>query len=396
MENDGYRYIGTKKMAYGYTTGSCAAAAAQAACILHFTGRTPVSVELDTPGGIRLRLEVADAAVLENGSTMCAIRKQSGDDPDVTNGVLVYAEVSFDKNTSKVTPVSEIMDIEIDGGTGVGRVTKPGLDQPVGAAAINSVPRQMIAHEVRQVCEEYEYQGKVRVVISIPGGVELAEKTFNPRLGIEGGISVLGTSGIVEPMSEKALIDTIRVEMKVRREENDKLLLTAPGNYGRGFMQEQYAVDIDAAVKCSNYIGETIDMANELGFERVLLVGHIGKLIKVSGGIMNTHSSCADSRLELLAAHALRAGADADTARAVLECVTTEEALQVLLKAGLLEHAMQYAIDKISYYISKRSDRTAIEVIMFSNEQGELARTPKAMEYLEEYRLSLRERKGEK
>ena len=207
---------------------------------------------------------------------------------------------------------------------------------------------------------------------------------------------MLGTSGIVEPMSEKALIDTIRVEMKVRRAENDKLLLTAPGNYGRGFMQEQYAVDIDAAVKCSNYIGETIDMANELGFERMLLVGHIGKLIKVSGGIMNTHSSCADSRLELLAAHALRAGADADTARAVLECVTTEEALQVLLKAGLLEQAMQYAIDKISYYISKRSDRTAIEVIMFSNEQGELARTPKAMEYLEEYRLSLRERKGEK
>ena len=391
MENDGYRYIGTKKMAYGYTTGTCAAAAAQAACLLHFTGKRPASVELDTPGGIRLQLEVADAEILENGSTKCAIRKQSGDDPDVTNGVLVYAEISFYENKQLMTCVSELTEIEIDGGIGVGRVTKPGLDQPVGAAAINSVPRQMIVHEVKQVCEEYEYHGKVQVIISIPKGVELAQKTFNPRLGIEGGISVLGTSGIVEPMSEKALIDTIRVEMKVRREENSRLLLAAPGNYGRGFMQEKYGVDIDAAVKCSNYIGETIDMANELGFEKMLLVGHIGKLIKVSGGIMNTHSSCADSRVELLSAHALRAGADADTARAVLNCVTTEEALQILQKAGLLKHSMQYAIDKISYYISKRSDKTAIEVIMFSNEQGELARTPKAMEYLEEYRQSLQQ-----
>ena len=269
---------------------------------------------------------------------------------------------------------------------GVGRVTKPGLDQPVGAAAINSVPRQMITHEVLQVCEEFEYSGLVKVTISIPKGVELAEKTFNPRLGIEGGISVLGTSGIVEPMSEKALIDTIRVEMKVRREENNKLLLTAPGNYGRGFMQDKYGIDIDAAVKCSNYIGETIDIANELGFERMLLIGHIGKLIKVSGGIMNTHSSCADARLELLAAHGIRAGADVQTARAILDCVTTEEALSILLKAGLLEKTMQVVIDRIAYYTGKRTDRTQIEIILFSNEQGELARTAHAMDYLEEYR----------
>ena len=282
--------------------------------------------------------------------------------------------------------MSEKERIIIDGGAGVGRVTKPGLDQPVGAAAINSVPRQMITHEVLQVCEEFEYSGLVKVTISIPKGVELAEKTFNPRLGIEGGISVLGTSGIVEPMSEKALIDTIRVEMKVRREENNKLLLTAPGNYGRGFMQDKYGIDIDAAVKCSNYIGETIDIANELGFERMLLVGHIGKLIKVSGGIMNTHSSCADARLELLAAHGIRAGADVQTARAILDCVTTEEALSILLKAGLLEKTMQVVIDKIAYYAGKRTDRTQIEIILFSNEQGELARTAHAMDYLEEYR----------
>lgn len=380
MEDSGYRYVGTKKLACGYTTGTCAAAAAQAASLFHFTGIAPQRVELDTPGGVRLSIEIAQAQQTQTGDSICAVRKQSGDDPDVTNGVLVYAQVSF--NPQK----TQTLAIHIDGGLGVGRVTKPGLDQPVGAAAINSVPRQMIAHEVRQVCEEYEYSGEVTVLISIPQGVELAQKTFNPRLGIEGGISVLGTSGIVEPMSEKALIDTIRVEMRVRHEENSRLLLTAPGNYGRGFMQEKYGIDIDVAVKCSNYIGETIDMANELGFERMLLVGHIGKLIKVSGGIMNTHSSNADARVELLSAHALRAGADADTARRILDCVTTEEALSVLCEAGLLAQTMAFAIDKIAYYIAKRSTQTRIEIIMFSNEQGELARTPHAMEYLEEYR----------
>ena len=396
---DTFVYKDHKKLRCGYTTGTCAALAAQGAVRFLLTGSWKETEEIMTPKGILVAVSLEEKSS-GDGWAECAVRKDAGDDYDVTNGILVYARAEKEppglrledgsqqekeKPDQQNAEYSETL-IEIDGGIGIGRVTKPGLDQPVGAAAINSVPRKMIRDAVYALLEEAGEFLPVSITISVPAGVEAAKKTFNPVLGIEGGISVLGTSGIVEPMSEKALIDTIRVEMKVRREENNKLLLTAPGNYGRGFMQDKYGIDIDAAVKCSNYIGETIDIANELGFERMLLIGHIGKLIKVSGGIMNTHSSCADARLELLAAHGIRAGADVQTARAILDCVTTEEALSILLKAGLLEKTMQFVIDRIAYYAGKRTDRTQIEIILFSNEQGELARTAHAMDYLEEYR----------
>jgi cobalt-precorrin-5B (C1)-methyltransferase len=377
-----YTHKGTKKLAYGYTTGSCAAAASKAAAYMYFTGEAPKHVKLMTPKKIELDLDVLNSKFVSKNKTSSAVKKQSGDDPDITNGVMVYAELEFLNNTDG------LLAINIDGGTGVGRVTKKGLEQPVGAAAINSVPRKMIADEVKNVCEEYDFNGTVNVMVSIPEGIELARKTFNPRLGIEGGISVLGTSGIVEPMSEKALVDTIKVEMKVRLEENisenKDVLLVALGNYGRNFMLEKYGIDIEKAVKCSNYIGETIDIANELGVKKLLLAGHVGKLIKVSGGIMNTHSSNADARLELLSAHALRAGADIGLCRKILDCVTTDEALLILKDNNILEQTMEEMIGKIAYYINKRSDLTQIEVLVFSNELGELAHTKKAYELLGE------------
>ena len=194
-----------KRLRCGYTTGSCAAAAAKAAAELLLGGENPEQVELLTPKGILLTLTPEDC---RRGETWagCAIRKDGGDDPDATNGILVYARVEQDNG-------SEIL---IDGGTGVGRITLPGLEQPVGAAAINRVPRAMIQNAVEEICEAYDYRGGLRVVISVPQGEEIAQKTFNPRLGIQGGISILGTTGIVEPMSETALIKSIEVEMGVR------------------------------------------------------------------------------------------------------------------------------------------------------------------------------------
>ena len=219
-------YKNHKKLRYGYTTGSCAAAASKAAAAMLLSGKEISYVELHTPKGIDLRLEVLDIS-REDNAVSCAIQKDGGDDPDVTNGILIYAKVSRE-------PADEAQ-IIIDGGIGVGRVTKPGLEQSVGAAAINKVPRQMIRENLEAVCEQYHYHGKLSVVISIPSGVELAAKTFNPRLGIVGGISVLGTSGIVEPMSEQALIDTIRVEMRQKLANGMEYLLVVPGNYGIDF-----------------------------------------------------------------------------------------------------------------------------------------------------------------
>ncbi len=401
-----YLKKGGKELACGYTTGTCAAAAAQAAAVMYFTGRAPESVSIMTPKGIRLTLEVLEP-FCRGDYVSCAIRKESGDDPDITNGVLVYAGLTFkhiddagircgderegfNGDGLKARNFENKMTVDIDGGKGVGRVTKAGLEQPVGAAAINSVPRRMITDEITRVCEENDFVGHVKAVISIPEGEALAQKTFNPRLGIEGGISVLGTSGIVEPMSERALIETIRAELSVKREENKRLgrdiVLAAPGNYGRNFVSERYGIDIENAVKCSNYIGELVDLANELGFKRLLLAGHIGKLVKVSGGIMNTHSSNADARLELLAAHALMAGADAQTGRRILACVTAEEALGILREDGLLPNTMDIMVRRIKYYLDRRSDMTQIEVIVFSNEFGELAKSAGADDFAREFR----------
>ena len=348
----------------GYTTGSCAAGAAKAAAWMLLHQEKLEQVSLLTPKGIELELSLLDIA-LGADCVSCAVRKDGGDDPDATNGILVYATVSRISSG-----------IVIDGGTGVGRITRPGLEQPVGAAAINRVPRQMIHLGVEEVCEATGYTGGISVVISIPQGEEVAKKTFNPRLGIVGGLSVLGTSGIVEPMSEAALIRSIEIEMNMLTANGAEYLLITPGNYGQTFVREQMHLDLEKAMKCSNYVGETIDMAVNQGVKGILFVAHIGKFIKVAGGIMNTHSRCADSRAELMAAFAIRAGATLEQAKALLDTLTTEEALTLLEQYGLKEKAMELVVERIVYYLDHRAySRLEFGLVLFSNEHGFLGKT---------------------
>lgn len=361
-------YKNHKKLRYGYTTGSCAAAASKAAAAMLLSGKEISYVELHTPKGIDLRLEVLDIS-REDNTVSCAIQKDGGDDPDVTNGILIYAKVSRE-------PADEAQ-IIIDGGVGVGRVTKPGLEQPVGAAAINKVPRQMIRENLEAVCEQYHYHGKLSVVISIPSGVELAAKTFNPRLGIVGGISVLGTSGIVEPMSEQALIDTIRVEMRQKLANGMEYLLVVPGNYGIDLLDQYgHGLQLEDAVKCSNFVGEALDAAVEFGAKGVLLVGHIGKFVKLAGGIMNTHSHNADARMELLTVHAALLGAPVELLQKMMECVTTDDALKYLKEADLMEPVMERIMEKMEFYVNQRAQhQLELGVITFSNVFGILGQT---------------------
>ena len=330
-------------MRYGFTTGSCAAAAAKAAAYMLLIGKKKTQITIQTPKGISFHAEILDISRQER-TVRCAVRKDGGDDPDVTTGALVYATVTLkDEEEEYIASKEKIADSQVseerkfekpkktsgsNGGIGVGRVTKPGLDQPVGNAAINHVPREMITKEVEEVCRLADYRGGLFVEISVPGGEELAQKTFNPRLGILGGISILGTTGIVEPMSNQAILDTIRVELNQRRAAGYDYVAISPGNYGLDFLKAAYGYDLDRSVKCSNFIGQTMDMAVELGFKRVLLTGHIGKLIKVAGGIMNTHSREADCRMELLAAFAVRFQVPKERIQEMLECVTTEEAVR--------------------------------------------------------------------
>lgn len=384
------------RMRYGFTTGSCAAAASKAAAYMLLTGKKKETISIVTPKGIVFEAKLLEITRKEK-SVSCAVEKDGGDDPDITTGALVYAEVSYTERSKTSQTETSLQEekqtetkalhatIEIDGGIGVGRVTRPGMDQPVGNAAINHVPRQMIEAEVLEVCRMADYKGALKVIISIPKGVELAEKTFNPRLGIVGGISVLGTSGVVEPMSSQALLDTIRLELNMRHAQNSQIAAVSPGNYGLDFMKETYGYDLDASVKCSNFIGETIDMAVECGFEKMLLTGHIGKLVKVSGGIMNTHSREADCRVELLVAAGLRAGVSRDNLMKILYSATTTEAIAYLEEEKKTKPVMDYLMERIIYYTNKRAGgKMKIECILYDNQYGELAKSEGAEEFLHE------------
>lgn len=371
-----------KELRKGFTTGSCGAAAAKAALYMLLTGSVKDEIEIITPGGAVFRTEVKDI-FREGNRVRCAVVKDGGDDPDVTTGLHVTAEVRAEERGDGT------LEIQIEGGPGVGRVTLPGLDQPVGNAAINRVPRQMIEKELSEVAELLDFRGRIRVILSVPGGEAAAERTFNPRLGIEGGISILGTTGIVEPMSTRAILDTIRVELNQRKALGDRIAAVSPGNYGLNFMKETYGYDLNRSVKCSNYVGDTVDMVREMGFRGMLLTGHIGKLIKVSGGIMNTHSKEGDARMELLAAGVIRAGGSMDTLRGILNCRVTEEALGIIQGESpeLLRKSMDAVMDRILYYLRKRAgEELPVECILYSNEFGLLAASPGAMDMLEELR----------
>ncbi len=357
-----------KRLRLGYTTGSCAAAAAKAAAYMLLSGRPKTSISLMTPKGMELELPVEQIRIEEN-RVSCAIRKDSGDDPDVTDGVLVFAAVSRREEPG----------IVIDGGPGVGRVTKPGLDQKVGAAAINSVPRQMIRENVEQTARLLDYPGGLSVEIFVPEGVALAQKTFNPRLGIEGGISILGTTGIVEPMSEQALVETIRVELRQKRASGAQYALLTPGNYGAAFIQQTLGLGPERFVLVSNFIGDALDICRELGFRGVLLVGHIGKLVKLAGGMMNTHSRYGDCRLEILAALAGAEGLPPERVGQLLECVSCDEGLRILQETGLREPTMARLTARIARHLQYRAGADMeTGCALFSKEYGLLGQTDNA------------------
>ena len=311
---------------------------------------------------------------MEEDFVSCAIRKDSGDDPDVTNGTLVYARVS-----RCGTP-----EIAIDGGFGVGRVTKKGLDQPVGNAAINSVPRKMIRENLEEVLSLTDADCGLDVLISVPDGERLAKQTFNPRLGIVGGISVLGTTGIVEPMSEKALVDTIRVELNQRRAGGGDYVLLTPGNYGCDFIRAGLNLRPEWAVQTSNFIGQSLDICRELGFRGALLVGHIGKLVKVGGGMLNTHSKYGDCRMEILAAHAGKAGLPPEKIGEILDCVACDDALRILQEAGCREKALDSLNERILFHLHHRAgENLELGTILFSKEYGLLAQSANALNLIE-------------
>ena len=366
-----------KKLRCGYTTGSCAAAAAKAALIMLLKGEEIHQVSIVTPKGVTYVAEIIDIQ-REDGSISCSVIKDGGDDIDATDGMQIRASVSLRDDG----------EIVIDGGSGIGRITKPGLDQPIGEAAINSVPRKMIRENIKEVLEANGVMERgATVIISAPKGEEIALKTFNPKLGIVGGISILGTTGIVEPMSDEGILGTIRAQINMQRALGKKVLLIAPGNYGLRFLKDEYGIDEDRAVLCSNFVYDTLKFAQNAGFKQLLFVGHLGKLVKVAGGIKNTHSKYGDHRMEILIDTAKEFAADNefDALKAELsECVMTDEALRIIDSYGYKEKVFYRLADKIRENMESWSEKEVrAETIIFADGYSFLSESTGAKEMLQ-------------
>lgn len=363
-----YVYIDGKKYKRGYTTGSCATGAAKAATYMILTKETLETVNIDTPKGILLNLKVENVDI-NNDFAQCSIQKDGGDDIDATHKMHIYAKAELiDSN-----------EIIIDGGIGIGRVTKKGLGIEIGKAAINKTPISMIQSEVRKVIGDTK---GVKITIFAPEGETIAKKTFNPRLGIVGGISIIGTTGIVEPMSDEGWKKSLSIELEMKKAQGMDKVILVPGNHGEMFIKESLGIDSKYIVRTSNFIGYMLKEAQRIGFKKILMAGHLGKYVKIAGGIFNTHSKVADARNEILIANLALMNAPFELINKVNECLTTEEFIEILEDDKYKKYKEIYNIlsekckKRIDIYMN--DDEIDIEVMIFSMEKKLLGESKKA------------------
>lgn len=305
----------------GYTTGSCAQGAAKAATLMLLTGKPLDWVEIETPSGEKLRLPIIDTEIGDRWAK-CRVIKDAGDDPDITHGAKICATVRFLSGPG----------VTVKGGEGVGIVTKPGLAIPVGEYAINPTPREMILKEVSQFLPKD--QG-LEVIISVLNGQELAKRTFNPHLGIVGGISILGTTGIVEPRSIDAYKTSLSLQLDVLKATGYGKATLVMGYVGERFCRKILGLPDDSIIKIGDHVGFMLEQCVEKGIEEVLLIGHIGKLVKVAAGQFNTHYRFGDRRIETIAHHATLCGASQEVIEAILQEKTAEATIMILKENGL-------------------------------------------------------------
>jgi cobalt-precorrin-5B (C1)-methyltransferase len=373
-----YVMVAGKKLRKGYTTGSCAAAAAKAAVQMLVTGKPLTSIAIDTPAGIRLDLPVGDC-YCDATLTKCSVVKDGGDDPDVTNGLKICAEACYTGGTG----------ITVAAGEGIGTVTQPGLKVPPGRPAINPVPMQMI---VKEATEAFRLApgnppSGVKVTLSVPDGMMAAQRTFNPKLGVVGGISILGSKGIEEPMSKEALKESLALELSLLAHRGMKQAAFVFGNYGESFASEHLNLSRQVLVKVGNEIGFMLEKAVEYQFEAILIIGHIGKLVKVAAGIFQTHSRVADARAEILCAYAALEGAAPAVLNEIYRCRTAEAATAIIRGNGL-----SGVLDRIGANAARRCreylwEQLRIGVVLYANDAALLYQDREARELIEELKL---------
>lgn len=399
-------YIDGKKYRRGYTTGSCATAVSKAAVYMLLTNERIDTVNIDTPKGIYLSIPVVSSEIKKNEDTgeiysICSVEKDGGDDIDATNGIEIFAKATW-VYEDEIDKSEKNFSFEGDGfcvfsGDGVGIITKKGLSVEPGRPAINPVPQKMIAKEVEAVLKasgenvlndknSLDNRKKViKITIFIPKGEEVANKTFNPRLGIVGGISIIGTSGIVEPMSDEGWKKSLSIELNMKKELGMDKIILVPGNHGESFISDRIGEN-SSVVRTSNFLGYMLMETKRMGFKKILLAGHIGKFIKLSAGIFNTHSKVADARNEILIANLALMGASTELVRKIDVCLTTEEATDIVYENGFGE-----VFDIICEKCKKRAEmhvdnEIEIEVFIFKMDKTVLGKSKNAEEMLESFR----------
>ena len=355
---DEYLYFHGKKLRYGYTTGSSATAATKAALMyLLDDGKHDIpEVTIKLPSGNPLTISVNSLEKKEN-SVLASVIKDGGDDPDVTHGLEIFSKVSL-RNDSK---------INIFGGTGVGKVTKKGLPVAPGNSAINPVPLKMI----RETVEEMLPEGfGADVEISVPKGEETAKKTLNAKLGIIGGISILGTTGIVKPMSEESWKASLAIELKMALENagNGEAIFLF-GNRGKQYLSDNFDDNTSQAIVISNFVGYMFDRACEFEAKKIYFIGELGKFVKVAGGIFHTHSRVSDAKMEILTANALLVGESTENMKKIMASNTTEEATKYIEKTEVYNLLAEKAKQKCEEYCRRNGWELEVETLIISAEK---------------------------
>lgn len=354
----------------GYTSGAVAAAVSLAAAVRVFDGEVSEYAKLELMAGEEAVIPVFELESGENYAVYGSY-KDSGDDPDVTNGCLIQSRVErIDGIPDKACFTED--NIYLCGGKGIGIVTKAGLEQETGMPAINKVPRDMIFKAVRSAAGAE----KVLVTIEIPDGEELSKRTFNGRMGIEGGLSILGTTGILRPMSDEAVLDTVKVQLRQRSVLNRSILYMTPGNIGVNYLSDNFGIEREDIVECSNYIGEAVKCAGELGFSEICLAGDAGKLCKIALGIWNTHSKVADGRAESFAYFAMKNNVTKEAVERISDSISTEAMTDILVSEDKLIDVGNDMAKAINQKLSKLTDDTVrIRVYIFSVKYGMIGKS---------------------